>query len=364
MRLKKVYIYLIISILSIPAYVKASTVSFSVSAPTCQGEQIDFTNTTTWGNKYLWRFGDGATSTIEDSRHTYTTAGIYEVTLVVSLGTTSDSLKESITIYSTEYDNLKYEENVSCYPTLLWDTSSSTISRIWDLGDGTISTDSFVSHLYDEPGYYTISITTETTYGCTRTGIFDSLVYSFPRPTAEFSINPSNPTSYDDTIYFVDKSEGEYNSTWYWQLGDGSISAHREPIHKYDSAGEYRVQLIVENDYGCIDTVIHTFYISEMSSWYIPSTFTPNGDGINETFLPVTNNLETKDFEFYVFDKWGKLIFQSNDVNSAWDGSDFRSQKMLTSGVYTWQLKVTYESGFQVKKMGFVNLLAVEYIAR
>ncbi len=369
MKNRYLYFFTTILLFCLQAKIGHATVSFSVSG-NCQGEKTKFDNATTWGNKFKWRFGDGSTSTDRNPEHIYSDEGTYNVTLIVSKDTLIDSLTKAIPIYSTviKPEDIMYSNNFGCVPGGInaWDTSVYTVSRIWDFGDGTTSTDSAVTYYFDSVGYYTVSLSTVTVYGCTRKGTFDSLVSIYPYPKAEFTTNPSNPSSYDKNITFVDKtypgffteSENPYTIKWYWELGDGSISQDAIPIHDYELPGEYKIKLIIENNYECIDTVSHTIFISDMSSWYIPSSFTPNGDGKNDEFLPVTHNMETKQFEFNVYDKWGNLVFHSTDVTSPWDGRSFKNQNMLPTGVYTWQMNIIYESGVELNKQGFINLLS------
>jgi gliding motility-associated-like protein len=339
----------------------SASTSFTYSG-TCQNEKTKFTNTSNWGNKYLWRFGDGNISSNRDPEYTFTEAGLYNVTLIVSKDTITDSTSQQIIIYSTVFteNDIYINDNLGCYPieTTFGDTSIFTISRDWEFSDGSTYNDSLINHWFNTPGYYTISLTTQTSQGCTRTGTFDSLVHAYPVPVAEFTIDPVNPTSYNKIIRFVNKTEGEKITDWRWELGDGALSYEEKPVHEYDSAGEYRIQLTAKNAYSCSHSVEHTIFISDRSSWYIPRAFSPNGDGINDDFLPVTHNMETKEFEFYVYDKWGNLVFQSKDIESSWNGRSYKNQQMLPTGVYTWQMKIIYESGVELKKIGFINLLS------
>jgi gliding motility-associated-like protein len=129
-----------------------------------------------------------------------------------------------------------------------------------------------------------------------------------------------------------------------WNFGDGSVIKDNQFIvsHVFPDTGYYDVSLIAINEYGCIDTLTKTIRVRPDFALYTPNAFTPNGDGINDTFFPegVGIDLETGNFTFLVFDRWGEVIFESNSKNVPWDGIAHKKggKKVVQSGVYVWKI--------------------------
>lgn len=112
---------------------------------------------------------------------------------------------------------------------------------------------------------------------------------------------------------------------------------------------QYVVTIIDEN--GCSDT--DDVWILFEPLIYVPNTFTPQGDGMNEIFRVVGGNV--KDFDWMIFDRWGELIYKSNDIREGWDGT--YKGKICQDGTYTWKLKYNDLQGKEYKHVGHVNLL-------
>ena len=95
--------------------------------------------------------------------------------------------------------------------------------------------------------------------------------------------------------------------------------------------------LVVTNDFGCKDTTQKFVHLKETSAFYIPNSFSPNGDGINDLFYAKSSGVI--DFEITIFDRWGEKVFEAMDINKAWDGS--YKGKPAKEDTYTWLVKVS-----------------------
>ena len=156
------------------------------------------------------------------------------------------------------------------------------------------------------------------------------------KPNADFSIISS--TLYQGIpITFQNLSS---NGTNYdWLFGDGMGSQLTHPNHVYNDAGSYFVTLIAEDANGCLDSIVKPITIEEEFYIYIPNTFIPDNDRINETFSGSFIGVSGINMEIY--NRWGELIFESDDINFEWDG--LYKGKMVIPGTYTWRL--TYARG-------------------
>ena len=111
-------------------------------------------------------------------------------------------------------------------------------------------------------------------------------------------------------------------------------SEESSPTYVFQEAGVYGLMLMVKNEFNCWDTVMHTIKVESDFAAYIPNAFTPNGDGLNDTFYPVMRGV--KQFELQIFDRWGALIFASNSPTNVWDGT-FKGQE-CKQDVYNYKL--------------------------
>jgi gliding motility-associated-like protein len=143
----------------------------------------------------------------------------------------------------------------------------------------------------------------------------------------------------NNSVTFDNQSVGYDNLVW-WDFGDSTTSTTFEPTHIYTSPGTYIVTLVVENSAGCIDTIQYSLIVKPDFYFYIPNSFTPNSDGINEGF-----NGKGQGFEVYsmsIYNRWGQRIFQTNSLTNGWDGKDASDKPApIDTYVYVVSLKIT-----------------------
>jgi gliding motility-associated-like protein len=155
-------------------------------------------------------------------------------------------------------------------------------------------------------------------------------------------------------VQFTDESTNA--ASVHYNFGDGMETDTLNPVYWYTTYGTYEVSQIVENEQGCVDTIIKEIVVNTNENIFIPNSFTPNGDGKNDVFYPVQRGIQSKDFEFFVFNRWGQLIYQSNDPSQGWDG--LQKGKEIKTGVYVWKLSYSsLESQETVQKLGHVTVL-------
>lgn len=168
-----------------------------------------------------------------------------------------------------------------------------------------------------------------------------------PQPLAAFSYSPQQPNETDPLVSFSNQSVNETN--WIWDFDDGGATSNIEnPSHSFSTVGDYTVSLIVQNG-ACADTLTETISVLPFTSYFIPNSFTPNGDGLNEKFGIRGTGIETADFELAIYNRWGELIFKSNELTKQWDG------KMTTGipaqdGVYVYALRLRLKNKQEIIK--------------
>ncbi len=152
-----------------------------------------------------------------------------------------------------------------------------------------------------------------------------------------------------DTSWF----EADGPDTWYyeWHFGDGSIGLGKQTFHVWTEAGDYDIALVVESDEGCRDTLIKGAYITvtdpagstvapdpEVSAGglFLPTAFTPNGDGRNDRFRPL--GFIEGNFRMYIFNQWGEQIYYTQDPTTGWDGT--RNGLPVHNGTYVYLIYI------------------------
>ncbi|MDR1793307.1 MAG: gliding motility-associated C-terminal domain-containing protein [Bacteroidales bacterium] len=128
-----------------------------------------------------------------------------------------------------------------------------------------------------------------------------------------------------------------------WDFGDGNTGQTdgktRMIYYNYPTKGEYVIFLLVTDTNGCTDTVSKIIHTYEEMVVYIPNSFTPNGDGLNDTWKPIMTEYSQNNYTLTVFDRWGSAIFQTHDPQQAWDGTV--NGKFVQSGTtYTYRIEV------------------------
>lgn len=235
--------------------------------------------------------------------------------------------------------------------------SASATSYYWNFGDGTTASSAGATHCYTTSGNYSVSLTVTDANGCKATAVKTNYITIFDSPVAAFIANPQPASLTAPTIYFTNLSSGA--NVWQWSFGDAlaSTSSQQNTSFTYDAEGEYTVTLIVINEYGCADTAIDVIEMQQGYALYIANTFTPNDDGLNDVFKPSGISIATEGYEFYIFDRWGNLIFKTNDFNKGWNGKANGGAELAQEDTYVWKINTKSVAGESYRYCGHVNLI-------
>lgn len=205
----------------------------------------------------------------------------------------------------------------------------------WLFGDGASSDNMDGTYCYPAEGLYDVELVVNTNNGCTDTLLLTNHIRVHPLPTADFSYTPDEPKIYE-VITFNDLSyDSIANRTF--TFSDGIIKTTDEFIKTFPDTGYFNLDLLVETVHGCLDSISTQIYIQDEFATFVPSAFSPNGDGVNDEFLPIFHNIEFENYRFYVFDRWGETVFETDERNKPWDGM-FKSLPVKL-GVYVWRVE-------------------------
>jgi gliding motility-associated-like protein len=328
----------------------------TVCAASVFSPQASFSSTGGAISNLYWDFGDGNTSSGLSVSHTYLTAGYFTIrcTAIGSNGCTASS-DAGVKVYPLPQASFVSSDSVVCEGSLVefLDVSTSPedplVFRQWlPASLGNLPVASFVSSV---PGTYPIGLRVNTLHGCTDDS--DSALYITvtKSPRAGFQVSDSLLSEYSATVEFADESE--YAADYFWDFGDGSYAAIPEPSHSYSSTGIYEVVQVVMSSEGCYDTLRRTLEVRPESMIWFPNTFTPNLDGKNESFLPVSYRTEILLLE--VYNRWGELIHREEAPVYGWFGKS--GEEDSPEGTYDYRT-VYRKDGDEIKTVfGRVVLL-------
>jgi gliding motility-associated-like protein len=228
--------------------------------------------------------------------------------------------------------------------------------------------DNFIYTLND-PGEYELYIYSLGNNGCRGTYKHPYPIVVNPRPGSEITWMPERPTTADEITFYPSYKNGEIIfHNWIFQGGEPAepdsfdvspgidTSALWQPRRRYNSYGKFPVMLVMQNEQGCIDTVVRFMDVIDDMQVYIPNTFTPNGDGINDVFGVKGQGMKNEAFSMELSDRWGNVVYSTKDIDSPWDGK-VRGVK-AHDGVYLYKIKVVGMNGEGRKEyVGYFTLI-------
>jgi gliding motility-associated-like protein len=216
-------------------------------------------------------------------------------------------------------------------------TAGSASSNVWSLGNGTQLNGNSASYLFTIGGCYDVTLTS-TVGGCVGTTTIQNFICVENPPIASFQTNPVEFSNSTESVNFNNISIG--GSSYFWDFGDGTTSTDMNPQHIFtNTEAGATVTLTTTSSIGCVDT--YTIYIDVNTEpiFYIPNTFTPDGDGYNQVFKPIFHSgYDPYNFNMKIYNRWGEVMFETFDANIGWDGSYGIDGRDAQNGTYTYKI--------------------------
>jgi len=251
--------------------------------------------------------------------------------------------------------------NEGCVPLKVgFKLASSDIGMkyFWDFGDGTYSVEESPEHIYQETGTYTVELTVTSVINQKFVTLVSSesvIVHGVPEVGFNWE-NDENEAG--NEVTFVDLSSNVVK--WQWDFGDRTqLSEVQNPTHTYGKENTYTVRLIGIDANGCKDTLYSTIRISGKKlshNFFAPSAFTPNGDGSNDEFRILINGPQTLEFVMSIYNRQGILVFETDDINQAWNGR-LKRGGLAPQGPYIWMVTMKDEKGNHDQQRGLFTLI-------
>ncbi|HOY31475.1 MAG TPA: gliding motility-associated C-terminal domain-containing protein [Bacteroidales bacterium] len=221
-------------------------------------------------------------------------------------------------------------------------TTPAAGSWLWNFGDvllyGSTSTQQNPTHYYEDAGYFDVSLSVVTTDGCKMKMTYPDYIIIHPNPSAFFEVSPQVLNEHDSLVFFHDQSINA--DIWNWYFGEPGLinnnSNLQNPTHVYSDTGTYYPMLVVFNNYGCSDTISGQVTVEPNTVIYVPNAFTPNEDPLNSVFRAYGEGIDLSNFAMNIFDRWGRHVFTSYDMETGWDGTF--NGTVCDQGVYVWHI--------------------------
>ncbi len=315
---------------------------------------------------YTWDFGDGNTSTqANPGTHSYAQPGTYVIQLVVSNVQCSDTIRRTVVIQPPVPIVDFNGSAIGCAPlTVQFQNNTLYASRYeWDFGDGNTSNEEDPIHTFTTPGVYSVALVGIGDGGQDVLVRVDSITV-YEVPNSYFISQPRTVFIPSDPVVMFNLSTGA--NQFFWDFGDGFTSTEVSPEHYYTAPGDYTIRLIARNEFGCLDTfrVTNAVRAEGGGRVRVPNAFTPNPNGANggfivpgefnnDVFHPVVQGADT--YKLSIYNRWGELLFESNEVNIGWDG--YYRGELCKQDVYVWKVELGFSDGTKKIESGDLLLL-------
>ncbi|NNC82120.1 MAG: hypothetical protein HKN79_00960, partial [Flavobacteriales bacterium] len=266
---------------------------------------------------------------------------VYTVTVFNSYQCTAESSVE-IDVFPVPEPSISVSVIDPCPPAsvLIFNDTEDTQYQgcLWDISGGEIISEdcSLVEIRIEEGGEYLNALTLVNEYGCDATTEVDTLLIEDAE--AAFNFFPEAPTADDEFIQAFDASDNSIEL--YWSIDGDSLGSGHSPLLPLEGLRPdfYDLCLTVVTKDGCRDTSCTRFELQNNVTLWMPNTFTPDGDGLNDVFVPVINGQEyVQEYLFQVFDRSGQLRFESRDIMTGWD-AEMKNGKYSRQEMYQWEV--------------------------
>lgn len=290
------------------------------------------------------------------------TAGVVNLVLEITnaYGCSQTTSNVPYTVRGLPVPELTFSQPSICLPTTVSVLNSSAGASDFSMSiPGYPTYENFLSPLVldvEFPGYYNAEFSVSNTHTigshevtCTVETEYIKAFEGRTRPVAEFAVLPDTLIEYvNPVVEFVNLSEGQIENIW--SFGNGEGSSELDPEVEYEAAGTYNAQLLVVNEYGCTDVYTQPIEVFTDLYVYVPTSFTPNNDGLNDAWAPsiIGQDIIAK-YDCWIFNRTGHTVFHTNDPNKAWiGGNDLSGEGLHYSGgseVFVWRIAIKKKNG-------------------
>ena len=308
------------------------------SATICEGDNVTLTATPNLtGGSYTW----GPLNTIGGASQTLSPSVDTTLTVIYTL-LNCPSLPASGTVTVNPLPIVTFSSNIveGCAPlgVTFTATDQTNATYNWSTSNALTGTGSSTTILFPSGGTFDVTLAATTVNGCFASNSMANYIYVEDLPNADFESPISIFTNEAQYVQFSNLSTGATN--YIWNFGDGQMSTEVEPSHIFQSTmNGYTINLIALTALNCLDSMSISIGYQYNELYYIPNSFTPDGDQNNQVFLPIFySGYDPSNFEMQIYNRWGEVLFETRNVFFGWDGSVGEEGLDAQEGVYTYRI--------------------------
>jgi gliding motility-associated-like protein len=319
-----------------------------------------FTNTT-----FIWDFGDGSprvTTGPGPVTHNFPAFGPYIVRLILNdtaYCNYPDSIDIPLNIAANVDANFSTDPGgCSPYTASFTNESDGGVTYLWDFGDPTspdnTSTDENPTHVYSNPGTYTVTFTVTDPNTCNVSDVATFPITVQDGPVAAFSFTPPTAVVNTPNIFTNLSTANATRFKWVWDNGDSLETTSRADItYQFNATGNYNVCLTAYNQFGCPNTTCQRVPVIIEPALGVPNAFTP-GRGDHNSIVKV-EGFGIGKMKFIIYNRWGQKVFETSNRLQGWDGKV--SGVIQPMDVYAYTLEVEFTDGTKASKKGDITLI-------
>ncbi|MBS4044507.1 MAG: PKD domain-containing protein, partial [Chitinophagaceae bacterium] len=309
---------------------------------------------------YLWNFGDGNFLTGPQPIHVYTSEGTYTISLITTSDSScvADTFSQKIVVYGKPIADFKYQNNCVNLTTFFSNNSlpgyaqTNIANSKWSFGDGGSGTNFNATHIYNAVNSYSVKLVVS---GNQCPNLKDSITKQVPILKGRDPVVYPRVDGVRGVPLQLNALNGGVTYQWIPNLGlNSDIIQNPMATYGLNAPNIINYNIDITDSIGCTVTDKQTVWLFAGSDAYLPTAFSPNGDGANDLFKPLFVNIYRLQY-FRIFDRWGKLLFETSDMNKAWDGT--LNGQPLPVDTYTWVILANGENGKEVIRKGNVTLI-------
>lgn len=322
----------------------------------CAGNAVTLVANANPSGTFFW----GPNHTQGSSTNTFTpqqdtTIQVYNVLN----GCSSDTIQATVTVLPQPISSFTADVLQGCVPlsvSLSADIGNYS-SYTWETSNQLSASGELATLTFNTNGTFSISLTT-TLNGCSSTTTIPNMIAVDNYPIASFEPSSEVFTEPNQALSFWNSSIGA--TSYVWNFGDGATSNEEGPTHVFQVENQgVDVVLFAFSDLGCADSASFFIGFDPGLVYYIPNTFTPDGDQFNQTFLPIfTTGVDPFNYQMLIYNRWGEIIFESLHPNIGWDASYGPKGNACPSGTYTYVITIKTPSVDKRQTItGHINLI-------
>jgi len=336
----------------------------------CTGECVDMTAVTTGGNGSVvvdwFEAPNPTTSTPLNTGLNYTvcplvTTSYYAYAYDGCNPPAFDTF--DVTVFETPQVIFTVDTTNGCYPVVVnfenLTDPALVDACVWNFGNNvTQPICGTIQYTYAQLGSFLPFLTVTSPDGCVGVDTLDAPITIYGYPEIEFTWTPQSVSVLETEVQFENWTTG--GTMYDWEFSTLGSSQEINPVFEFPDVdlAVFPVCLMSENEFGCRDTVCRDIVIESIFQIFAPNAFTPDFDGKNEVWLPVVTGVDPNEYTLRIYDRWGSLVFVTNNPNQAWTGNIENGQYYTQTDTFVWRVeaKRLSDGTFEVRE-GYVTVI-------